>query len=378
MCIRDRYMGGQRSLGRSIRVENQRFCLLNIQINLATMNSNDIQRGDIYSIIPGAAYKIPYDLATELTPKVVITEFKELDNKVVSLISSKHNEAEGEVLRLYRSELKEEEIILKGSIAAKLDQRILDQIKNKSQIESYVMTGSQVKIRGLKDQIGLFQNEFFKSFHKELSDPEDVPNYWENLGNSHFKEVLLPNTSPEFRKVADLFRKTLSNRNIHAISRIQNIILWQRYVQAKKEFMKKYGYQTFNEAKHEMLLFHGINKRAGVGTRDVINSIEGGLDISFSNSGMWGNGLYFAVNASYSDGYAETIGNGRKLFLVCQVLVGEIQETGTNNDNTLKKPKINPANQKRFDSVGGFTNGSQVYIVYENHKCYPAYLIEFS
>jgi hypothetical protein len=33
---------------------------------------------------------------------------------------------------------------------------------------------------------------------------------------------------------------------------------------------------------------------------------------------------------------------------------------------------------ERYDSVTGITNGSRVYIVYENNKAYPLYLITYS
>ena len=48
------------------------------------------------------------------------------------------------------------------------------------------------------------------------------------------------------------------------------------------------------------LLFHGTS---GTDPKLVYDSEEG-LDMRFSNDGMWGRGIYFAVNSSYSNSYA--------------------------------------------------------------------------
>ena len=44
----------------------------------------------------------------------------------------------------------------------------------------------------------------------------------------------------------------------------------------------------------------------------------------------------------------------------------------------LTKPPINPANSKMYDSVKGYTNGSDVYMVYHSSKAYPRYLVTYT
>jgi hypothetical protein len=39
---------------------------------------------------------------------------------------------------------------------------------------------------------------------------------------------------------------------------------------------------------------------------DIIIHGEEGFDMKYSNSGMWGKGLYFAKNSKYSDPYGYT------------------------------------------------------------------------
>ncbi len=68
--------------------------------------------------------------------------------------------------------------------------------------------------------------------------------------------------------------------------------------------------------------------------------------------------------------------------LLCKVALGEIYDTGLKNDSTLKRPPIKDLNNPglgSYDSVGGITNGSQVYILYRMHvrRAYPAYTLTF-
>lgn len=48
-----------------------------------------------------------------------------------------------------------------------------------------------------------------------------------------------------------------------------------------------------------------------------------GFDMRFSEVGMWGKATYFAVNASYSNGYAHPLATGSKQMFCANVIVGE-------------------------------------------------------
>jgi hypothetical protein len=96
------------------------------------------------------------------------------------------------------------------------------------------------------------------------------------------------------------------------IERIQNKWLWEHYHQERKRLHTKNS-GTINEYK----LFHGTRGTAP----SLVYNGEVGFDMRFSNKGMWGTGIYFAVNASYSDGYASKEGNNKQFFLAL-VLTG--------------------------------------------------------
>lgn len=48
------------------------------------------------------------------------------------------------------------------------------------------------------------------------------------------------------------------------------------------------------------------------------------------------------------------------------------------DDKNLKVPPTNPATNRPYDSVKGYTGDSDVNMVYSNNKAYPSYLITYS
>jgi hypothetical protein len=53
----------------------------------------------------------------------------------------------------------------------------------------------------------------------------------------------------------------------------------------------------------EMILYHGTRKTPP----DKIYNSEEGFNINYSNEGLWGKGIYFALNSNYSNMYASVL-----------------------------------------------------------------------
>ena len=92
---------------------------------------------------------------------------------------------------------------------------------------------------------------------------------------------------------------------------------------------------------------------------------------------MWGRGLYFAEKASYSNSYAFATAQGRKCILLAKLFVGE--EIHMQSDRSLRLPPYKPdGSGRRYNTVTGSTGGSKVYIVYENGRAYPEYMVTYT
>jgi hypothetical protein len=108
--------------------------------------------------------------------------------------------------------------------------------------------------------------------------------------------------------------------------------------------------------------------------------------MKFCSSGLWGIGSYFAVNFAYSHQYRFTMPGEvkRAQMFVAKVLVGDVHTCPS--DANLRMPPKKPNTpqsgalfeEDRYDCVSGVTRGSTVYIIYDNGRAYPFYLVTYA
>ena len=197
----------------------------------------------------------------------------------------------------------------------------------------------------------------------------DVPPFWDE-DEGAFKLVLLDSHAEEYTVVASHFLSSLPNMDILRIERVQNKVLWSKYVDCAKRMSR-----VNNGKLSETTLFHGTrtNKPEKVFKGDA------SFDMRFSNEGLWGRGNYFAVNASYSHVYAHHCSTGQHQMLVALVLTGYAAHC--TQDRAITRPPMRVTAdgevEVHYDSVTGITASSKVFITYNNDQAYPAYLITY-
>lgn len=108
------------------------------------------------------------------------------------------------------------------------------------------------------------------------------------------------------------------------------------------------------DIEYEKWLFHGTRKT------DPKHIYNKGFDMRLSQKSLWGEGIYFAVNASYSDAYCYNSSEDRcswqKLLLVITL--------EQKKNNTFKHPPYKDQVEViMYDSVMGNTGGSDVFII---------------
>lgn len=149
----------------------------------------------------------------------------------------------------------------------------------------------------------------------------------------------------------------------HHIVKIELVMHKQKYKDFvyRKESLESAGFPGLT-----MNLFHGSRSKSA---KYLIENIDG-LDPQFSNDGMWGRGVYFAQNASYSDGYANQNSDGSREMMYCEVYVGKYCEM--KSDRSLRTPPDG------YTSVKGHTSGTDVYMVYKNDRSYIDCVITYT
>ncbi|NWR07248.1 PAR14 polymerase, partial [Paradoxornis webbianus] len=196
-----------------------------------------------------------------------------------------------------------------------------------------------------------------------------LPPTWDHMENERLKIVELKPDSKEYKEVQEKFLKTCQSFKIEKIERVQNRYFWKNYQIKKCEMDKKNGHTN-----NERLLFHGTSRES----LTLIN--EYGFNRSYAgmHAANFGNGTYFAVNASYSanDLYSKPDANGKKYMYLARVLVGEYS---LGKKGSITPAQKNPSNSvDLFDSATDNVNHPSMFIIFYDIQAYPEYLITFT
>ncbi|CAB1451420.1 unnamed protein product [Pleuronectes platessa] len=181
------------------------------------------------------------------------------------------------------------------------------------------------------------------------------------------KVVTLQESSPEYRSVEQAFRRTVPMSRIK-IKRLQNVHLRRAYEAQKKHISDKNAHEGTTV---EKVLYHGT-------TQDNCDAImKTGFNRRFAgqNATVYGEGTYFAVNASYSAQhiYARPTVEGSQRIFVARVLTG-IYTVGR-FDMKVPPPRDILLPHDRYDSVVDRMNNPSIHVVFHDDQAYPDYLI---
>ncbi|XP_073506582.1 zinc finger CCCH-type antiviral protein 1-like [Phyllobates terribilis] len=190
-------------------------------------------------------------------------------------------------------------------------------------------------------------------------DPEAMP----ELG---CKKVLVSHSSIEFSEIVRNFSKTVSGHVVKRMWRLQNPSLWQMFQWQKKQ-MKK-----VNQGRDvtEIRLFHGTDSKH----IDEICNQNFDWRICGTHGTVYGQGSYFARDASYSHNYSTPTSGGSRAMFVARVLVGNY----VTGNPQMKRPPLRPGSSSRYyDSCVDNTISPSIFVVFEKHQIYPEYLLEY-
>lgn len=208
----------------------------------------------------------------------------------------------------------------------------------------------------------------------------DFPDIWKDIDNlsyqtSKYNTTLIDLETEEAQQILELMKESMSNVIIHQIERVQNFIAFYKYIKEKSLMMSKHGVK--DDSTIEKHLFHGTGKT----NPDKILGSENSFDMRYAIQASYGRGLYFTENAAESDRYAHVnyevpkFKQMREVFLAT-ILVG--RPKATSPDETIISPPLDPKTGDRYDSITGIGSKSSNFVIYDNGRCYPTYLIRYT
>ncbi|XP_060109793.1 zinc finger CCCH-type antiviral protein 1-like [Heteronotia binoei] len=205
--------------------------------------------------------------------------------------------------------------------------------------------------------------------HSSAPIPDPIyPRDWDKsaLPAIGYKAIELSKVSSEYTTIEKLFQKTMVDYIIHSIQRIQNPSLWQVFQWQKEQMKKKKGGQDVKEE----LLFHGT----GSSNVEAICSDNFDWRICGTNGTVYGKGSYFAREAKYSHQYCRLDAKGKTMF-VARVLVGDFV---VGNQSYNRPPLRSSVTTHCYDSCVDKMIDPSIFVVFEKHQIYPAYMISYS
>jgi len=280
-------------------------------------------------------------------------------------------------------QLQEELDVLWNNGQAKISNSLYDKVVDGinyeiSQLSSdpynFVLKKTDSELKNIVDYFGQLRSQgkprvddtIWNILHQELVLRNDAitnlnitfPSHWTAVLERTSPVQLIPLTrsSQEFQDISDYFIKSLGQPStvVYSIIRIENVRLWNIHQQLQRTIQcesTRLIHGTPSILQQQSISYHGFYRNV-------------------CPNGLIGDGIYFALRASYSnnDPYVMRKTAHRRELFICQVLLGKT----TLGKNGLKSPPLN------YHAVH-FSNYNEIdeFCIFNHYQAYPEYIVQF-
>ncbi|KAH0998712.1 protein mono-ADP-ribosyltransferase PARP14-like [Dendroctonus ponderosae] len=182
---------------------------------------------------------------------------------------------------------------------------------------------------------------------------KNVPSNWSPMttDDRYMKKPLMPYTE-EFAKVIELLCKRQYYGRQFGIFRIQNPLLWSKFLLRKSEYDQRGPVEI-------KTLYHDTS------IANAESIIEFNFDWRMGQRTKYGQGVYFSVEASAAFRHSTKDGSRLRAMFVVDVLVQNVQEGQPN----MCLPAIG------FDTI--LANNNNTYVKFFDSEYYPKYFMVY-
>ncbi|XP_064107964.1 protein mono-ADP-ribosyltransferase PARP12-like isoform X3 [Macrobrachium nipponense] len=231
-----------------------------------------------------------------------------------------------------------------------LDFKSMAQTNTQTQVTREVRRRPQIHLQEEKDQ--------------EQQKQRKLPAHWDEMkSNERVKRVVIASSGDEYKNILPLLGNISSN--VTKIERVQNRFHWQAFQNKIEEMADIYGDPTKVNIRQ---LFHGTG-------HDIVPKIcNENFDPKLhgqSAGQAYGQGTYFARDASLSFGYCKTDSSGLKYMFMAKVAVGSL----TTGNSSMARPPINSSTGYPFDSTGDNATNPSIIVKYDKAEYFPEYIL---
>ncbi|XP_061447078.1 uncharacterized protein LOC133367184 [Rhineura floridana] len=232
--------------------------------------------------------------------------------------------------------------------------------------------GTQVLWDGQKMEINLLKGQAFMPRNRRMFRirreiclwDKNIAPHWEAMDGCLVKKVELQTSSEEYQDIVKNFKRTTDGCTVLRVERIQNRYLWVSYCWKRSWMEKKNPEGTQNER----ILYHGT------WTENWYSIHEIGFKSACRSVGIYGQGIYFAVEAGRAAFYAKPDPQGHRYMFQARVLTGEFDH----GNDKMVLPPIKQGGKDRYDSLVDVLIKPTIFVTFFDDHAYPEYLITFS
>ena len=175
---------------------------------------------------------------------------------------------------------------------------------------------------------------------------------------------------------ANFMQTAQAGVRIVSIERVQNVKLWHAYAVNLQDIVSREKEQDESKPQsrfERLCLFHGC--KADVVPRIVQQGFNRSFCFQPRNATVWGKGVYFARDASYSASpqYSTPDAHGHQHIFACRVVVGEYC--------LGKRDALTPdvrSGHTLYDSTVNNLGSPSIFVTYHDAQAYPEFLIKFT
>ena len=205
-----------------------------------------------------------------------------------------------------------------------------------------------------------------------------VPPYWKNKDMhspwQNVEKIVLTDGREKDAVVAAFLNGKSTNQNLEVlqVERVQNITVWSSYAGRRHAMMQRQGATDNYE---RVWLFHGTDENT---VHKIVsqgfNRNFGFREINKNALTMYGKGVYFAVNSSYSSSHRYSKPNSAReqRMFACRVLVGEYCQGKPDEPTPDERHE-----RELYDSTVDNVNTPEIFVAPHDAQAYPEYLITF-
>lgn len=196
-----------------------------------------------------------------------------------------------------------------------------------------------------------------------LDTADSIPSFWKSSGTSGSEMSELPPRNVLYEFIQRKFFESVSTSEytITSISCVENSRMFRAYQSNRT------GIKEFVSNLNERFLWHGTREE------NVLSIVKTGFNRDFAKTTAYGQGVYFALNATYSvSGYSPANAKGVKHIFWCLLLCGSSIQ-----GNSSMKGHAVQADGSTYETMVDNVRNPTIFVAPRDGMMYPVALVKF-